>query len=164
MNLQLYIFVTWNVGQKTSKSKDLSNEGSDQLLTQPSSGFGSICWLNMVPNGGSKNSGMDQIDTMPPTAQPNNVVNSNGVTNGRLSSAVAVNGTNNSRMINNGNFMPQRGGRIHPINGDLQSSSSSGGTTSPSTTGENSAPSPTKDPNNCLVKAIHKVYAKITWR
>ena len=126
-------------------------------MTQPSSGFGSICWLNMLPNnGGSRASGMDQIDTMPSTS-PTNGANSNGATNGRLNGG--TNGApNNSRMINNGNFMPQRGGRIHPQNGSSQSSSSSSSsTTSPSTTGDTSAPSPTKDPNNCFVKAIHKV-------
>ena len=131
-------------------------ESSDQLLTQPSSGFGSICWLNMVPNnGGSRANGMDQIDTMPSTS-PNNGVNTNGDTNGRLNGG--TNGlTNNSRMMNNENFMPQRGGRIHPHNSSSQSSSSTSSTASPSTMGENTAPSPTKDPNNCFVKAVHKV-------
>ena len=114
----------------------------------------------MLPNGSSTNNGMDQIDTLPATSTPVNGVNSNGATNGRINPGAANNGLpNNSRMINNGNFMPQRGGRILPLNGErLQStSSSSEGTTSPSTTGENSSPSPTTDPNNCFVKAIHKV-------
>ena len=114
-------------------------------------------WLQQaktVPSGGSRNSGMDQIDTLPATS-PANGVNSNGAaSNGILSTA--SNG-NNSRMINNGNFMPQRGGRIHPLNGGQHQSSSNGGAASPSTTGETSSPSPTKDPNNCFVKAIHKV-------
>ena len=146
--------------KKTNTTENCNSENSDQLLIQPSSGFGSICWLNMVPNGGSTNSGMDQIDTLPATSTPVNGVNSNGATNGRINPGAANNGLpNNSRMINNGNFMPQRGGRILPLNGErLQStSSSSEGTTSPSTTGENSSPSPTTDPNNCFVKAIHKV-------
>ena len=110
----------------------------------------------MVPNnGGSRSSGMDQIDAIPSTS-PGNGANTNGAANVRLNGG--TNGVpNNSRMINNGNFMPQRGGRIHPHNGSSQSSSSTSSTASPSTTGENSAPSPTKDPNNCFVKAIHKV-------
>ena len=111
----------------------------------------------MVPNGGSRSSGMDQIDTMPSTSPATNGVNGNGAASniGRVN-GTSLNGTNNSRIINNGNFMPQRGGRIHPINGRNQSTSN-GGATSPSTTGETSAPSPTKDPNNCFVKAVHKV-------
>lgn len=114
----------------------------------------------MVPNnGGSRASGMDQIDTMPATS-PINGSNPNGAPNGRLNGG--TNGvSNNSRIINNGNFSPTRGGRIHPHNSSSQSSSSTSSTASPSTTGENSAPSPTKDPNNCFVKAIHKVWTKI---
>ena len=139
--------------QKTSNVDNSNVESSNQLLTQPSTGFGSICWLNTVPSGGSRNSGMDQIDTIPSTS-PANGVNGNGATNGRVNAA--TNGINNSRIINNGNFMPQRGGRIHPLNERAQPSSN-GGATSPSTTGETSAPSPTKDPNNCFVKAIQKV-------
>ena len=104
----------------------------------------------MVPSGGSRNSGMDQIDTLPSTSP------TNGASNGRLSEATSPS-NNNSRMINNGNFMPQRGGRIHPLNGGQNQSPSNGGAISPSTTEENSAPSPTKDPNNCLVRGIHKV-------
>ena len=117
----------------------------------------------MVPNnGGSRSSGMDQIDAIPSTS-PGNGVNTNGAANVRLNGG--TNGVpNNSRMINNGNFMPQRGGRIHPHNGSSQSSSSTSSTASPSTTGENSAPSPTKDPNNCFVKAIHKVNKNTNYR
>ena len=119
--------------QRYTKSQQI--ETSDQLLTQPSSGFGSICWLNMVPNnGGSRASGMDQIDTMPATS-PINGSNPNGAPNGRLNGG--TNGvTNNSRMINNGNFSPTRGGRIHPHNSSSQSSSSTSSTASPSTTGK----------------------------
>ena len=102
----------------------------------------------MTPNGGTETRGMDQIDTMPPPS--NGIQTVHGArTNGGL--IRPINGINSP---SNGNFLQQRGGRMSnaSVGGNQASPNGTHSTTSP-----DSSPSPTKDPNNCFIKAINKV-------
>ena len=134
--------------------KNSDTDKNNLILNQASASVGSICWLNMVPNGGSRNSGMDQIDAAPTNGVRPVSNGGNAPVNGW--SANAINGSNNGT-----NFSLQKREETNHNSaaGGSQTSSSDGRTASTSSAGETSvsAPSPTKDPNNCLIRAVHKV-------